>query len=291
MTTQLECNNLGFAYGKKPIIGGVNLRFNKGEFVGLIGPNGAGKSTLLNLLTGLLKPTSGHVNLVGQPLKQYKQRDIARHISLVPQDVSIDYAFTVREIVAMGRNPHLGAFQPETQRDRELIDLAMSKTDLSQMTTRSVNQLSGGERQRVFIARAIAQEAPILLMDEPTASLDLCHQLEVLSLVKALTESGHLAIAAIHDLALASRFCDRLVLLAEGKIVSQGSPAEVLTKENLYRYFSIEAEVEPYGDDEQSVRITAIRSCSADKSSTDKNSADKNSTDKSVDHLSTNLNR
>lgn len=262
MTTQLACSNLAFAYGKKSIIEDVSLNFRKGEFVGLIGPNGAGKSTLLNLLTGMLKPTAGQVNLIGQPLKQFKQRDIARHISLVPQDVSINYAFSVREIVAMGRNPHLGAFQPESKKDRDLIHRAMEKTDLLPMAERSVNQLSGGERQRVFIARAIAQEAPILLMDEPTASLDLCHQLEVLTLVKALTDNGHLAISAIHDLELASRFCDRLILIAEGEVTTQGSPAEVLTKENLYRYFSIEAEVEPYAQGGESIRITALRSCS-----------------------------
>ncbi len=261
MTTQLECSNLGFSYGKQPVIKEVNLCFGKGEFIGLIGPNGAGKSTLLNLLMGMITPSEGHVALAGQPLKHYKQRDIARHISLVPQDVSINYAFSVREIVAMGRNPHLGPFQSESNRDRQLINLAMEKTDLLQMADRRVNQLSGGERQRVFIARAIAQEAPILLMDEPTASLDICHQLEVLNLVKTLTEENHLAIAAIHDLELASRFCDQLILIAEGKVITQGTPAEVLTKQNLYQYFSIEAEVEPYGHGEQSVRVTALRSC------------------------------
>lgn len=267
ITTPLACSNLAFDYGKQQVIKNINLNFEKGTFIGLIGPNGAGKSTLLNLLMGMIKPTKGDVNLYGQPLKQYKQRALARQISLVPQDVSIEYAFSVREIVAMGRNPHLGPFQPETKRDRELIDLAMEKTDLLQMATRNVNQLSGGERQRVFIARSIAQEAPILLMDEPTANLDLCHQLEVLSLVKALTEDGQLAISAIHDLELASRFCDQLILIHEGEIAAQGSPAEVLTKENLYQFFSIEAEVEPYRQDENSIRVTALRSCN-DYSST-----------------------
>lgn len=266
-TTPLACSNLMFDYGKQQVINNINLNFATGEFVGLIGPNGAGKSTLLNLLMGMIKPTKGYVNLSGQPLKQYKQRDIARQISLVPQDVSIDYAFSVREIVAMGRNPHLGPFQPETKRDRELIHLAMEKTDLLQMDTRNVNQLSGGERQRVFIARAIAQEAPILLMDEPTANLDLCHQLEVLNLVKALTEEGQLAISAIHDLELASRFCDRLILIHEGKIAAQGSPSQVLTKENLYRFFAIEAEIEAYAHGENGIRVTALRSCN-DHSST-----------------------
>lgn len=266
ITTPLACSNLTFGYGKQPVIKNINLNFEKGTFIGLIGPNGAGKSTLLNLLMGMIKPTTGDVSLYGQPLKQYKQRELARQMSLVPQDVSIDYAFSVREIVAMGRNPHLGPFQPETQRDRALIDLAMEKTDLLQMATRNVNQLSGGERQRVFIARSIAQEAPILLLDEPTANLDLCHQLEVLSLVKALTKDGQLAISAIHDVELASRFCDQLILIHEGEIAAQGSPVEVLTRENLYQFFSIEAEVEPYRQGENSVRVTALSSCSGHSS-------------------------
>jgi cobalamin transport system ATP-binding protein len=262
MTAQLECFKLGFSYQRQRVIKDVSLSFGKGEFIGLIGPNGAGKSTLLKLLMGIIDPVEGEVKLAGNPLSGYRRRDIAQRISLVPQDVSINYAFSVREIVAMGRNPHLGSFQPESKRDHELIDLAMEKTDLLSMAERSVDQLSGGERQRVFIARALAQEAPILLMDEPTASLDLCHQLEVLTLVKGLAEEGHLAIAAIHDLGLASRFCHRLILLAQGGVVADGTPAEVLTQDNLYRHFSIEAQVEPYFQGGQSVRVTALKSCS-----------------------------
>lgn len=259
MSTLLSCSNLEFAYGKQNIIKDVALSFDKKQFVGLIGPNGAGKSTLLTLLMGLVSPTHGEITLAGRSLNTYKPREIARHISLVPQDTSIDCAFSVQEVVAMGRNPHLGPFQSERQQDLELIQAAMEKTDLLQMAERRVDQLSGGERQRVFIARAIAQQAPILLLDEPTANLDLCHQLEVLTLVKQLTESGHTAIAAIHDLGLASRFCDRLVLLSQGNVVADGTPTQVLTKDNLYRYFSIEAQIEPSTEAGESVRVTALR--------------------------------
>lgn len=260
MTTSLACTNLAYAYGQQPVFTHINLNFQHGEFVGLIGPNGAGKSTLINLLMGLNKPTEGNVKLEGKPLQHYKQREIARHISLVPQDTSVHYAFTVREIVAMGRNPYLGAFQPESDKDREIIQQAMEKTDIAHMAERNVNQLSGGERQRVFIARAIAQQAPILIMDEPTASLDLCHQLDTLALLKSMTQEGHLAISAIHDVELASRFCDRIIVIAEGGVALQGAPVDVLTEETLSRYFSIDARVEPYGYGEPGVRVTAIRS-------------------------------
>lgn len=261
MTAQLECSKLGFFYQRHKIIEDISLNFGKGQFIGLIGPNGAGKSTLLKLLMGLVEPAEGEVLLKRQPLKGYTRRDIAQQISLVPQDVSIGYAFSVREIVAMGRNPHLGSFQPESERDIGLIQQALKKTDLLSMMDRRVDQLSGGERQRVFIARALAQETPILLMDEPTASLDLCHQLEILTLVRDLADAGHLVIAAIHDLGLASRFCHRLILLSQGSVVADGAPDVVLTADNLKRYFSIEARVDRDSGDGRSVSVTALKSC------------------------------
>ena len=261
MKVELECKNLGFSYQRDRVVDDVSLNFDKGQVIGLIGPNGAGKSTLLKLLMGLSEPAEGLVLLEQRPLKSYPRREIARRISLVPQDVSIGYAFTVREIVAMGRNPHLGSFQPETDRDIELIQSALKKTDLEGMADRRVDQLSGGERQRVFIARALAQETPILLMDEPTASLDLCHQLEILTLVGELAQEGHLVITAMHDLELASRFCHRLVLLSQGGVVADGAPDEVLTADNLKRYFSIEARVEREIGCDRGIRLTAMKAC------------------------------
>ena len=260
MSLLLECQKLDFSYQKKRVIYGVSLGFGENEFVGLIGPNGAGKSTLLNLLMGLYPPEEGQVYLSGNDITQITRKNIAQKISFVPQDVSIEYAFSVREIVAMGRNPHLGAFQIESQYDHVIIDRAMQKTDILSMAERRVDQLSGGERQRVFIARALAQETPILLLDEPTASLDLCHQLSLLTLIRQLCSEGLLAIAAIHDLNLAARFCDRLIMLDQGSVVAQGTPREVLTKENLYRYFSIEAEVEVSAQDVTQVSIQALHS-------------------------------
>jgi len=260
MSLLLECQKLDFSYQKKRVISDVTLGFDENEFVGLIGPNGAGKSTLLNLLMGLHPPEKGQAYISEHDIAQLARKNIARNISFVPQDVSIEYAFSVREIVAMGRNPHLGAFQVESPSDLDIIDRAMKKTDILTMAERRVDQLSGGERQRVFIARALAQETPILLLDEPTASLDLCHQLSLLTLVRQLCGEGLLAIAALHDLNLAARFCDRLILLDQGIVVAQGTPIEVLTKENLYRYFSIEAEVEVSALDSTQVSIKALHS-------------------------------
>ncbi len=260
MTTYLECLDISFHFSRQKVIENISLRFGKGQLVGLIGPNGAGKSSLLKLLMGLLEPSQGNVLLESHPLSHYSRRNIAQKISLVPQDVSIGYAFTVREIVAMGRNPHLGAFQLESEKDRDLINDALAKTDLQGMADRRVDQLSGGERQRVFIARALAQEAPIVLMDEPTASLDLCHALDIMMLARRLAEEGRLVIVAIHNLEMASRFCHRLTLLSKGQVVADGSPLEVITEENLRRYFSIEARIDTHVLNEQGVKVTAVKS-------------------------------
>lgn len=255
----LGCTDLHFSYAQNNIIAGLDLSFRQGEFVGLIGPNGTGKSTLLQLLMGLLPYKQGEVQLEGRPLLDYSKREIAQNIAFVPQDLSIEYAFSVREIVAMGRNPYLGAYQTETGRDQQIVSDAIQRVDLFKLAERRADQLSGGERQRVFIARSLAQQAKTLLLDEPTASLDLCHQLDLMLLVRALVDEGHLAIAAIHDLQLASRFCDRLILLAKGRIVADGTPEEVVTEDNLQRYFSIDARVEQdtlgHG-----LRITALTS-------------------------------
>ena len=252
----LSCNKLSFRYQQQDVIKDLSLSLQPGEFVGLIGPNGAGKSTLLKLLLGLNKPNLGEVMLGEQSLSSLSRNDIAKRISFVPQDHSIDYAFTVSEMVAMGRTPYLGNYRTETTQDLDIIENALQRTDLLQLKDRHADQLSGGERQRVFIARALAQQTETLLLDEPTASLDLCHQLELMNLISSLTAEGHLAIAAIHDLELASRYCSRLVMLSKGAIVAEGTPVDVLTADNLKRYFSIEATV-AVSDLDGSIRITA----------------------------------
>ena len=230
--------------------GGVScsdLRVMKGQFVGLLGPNGSGKTTLLRVMAGLLEPTEGVVRLEGADLRLLGPRRVARTLAVVPQtQPSGDFPFVALDVVAMGRYPHRPRFQSETAEDWAIARGAMTQTDTAQFADRAVTTLSGGERQRVTVARALAQTPEILLLDEPTANLDLAHQLQLLQLVRRwVTERGFSAVAALHDLELASRFCDRLVLLSRGDIVADGPPAEVLTPPRLADVFNVCATVTP----------------------------------------------
>lgn len=244
----LQCKNLQFSFDKKPLLTGINLTFKQGEFVGLIGANGAGKSTLLQLLLGLLKAQSGEVLLADIDINKIKRREIAKQLAFVPQSIELPFAFTVQQLVAMGRNPYLGAFELETAEDKKWIEEAMLHSDILHLQHRHVNTLSGGEKQRVIIARALAQQSPTILLDEPIASLDICHQLTTLQLIQSLTQSGKTAITALHDLNLAARYCDRLILIGKledgtSGIISDGIPLQVLSEENLKNQFSIHADI------------------------------------------------
>jgi len=242
MGALLTAHNISFAYDGRPILKEVSLAVEAGEFVGLIGANGSGKTTLLRILLGMLS-APGEVRLCGDSMKSLDRRDVATRATMVPQDTRVDFAFTARDIVAMGRSPYLGRFKPEGGADKEAIDRAMRETGATEFAERPVTELSGGERQRVHLARALEQETRVILLDEPTANLDLAHQFEALELVRGFTRGGGAALAAIHDLTLASRFCDRLLLLSDGKIVAAGSPAEVITGSNLARHFALRARV------------------------------------------------
>jgi len=245
----LSCFNLAFSYTKKPLLENISLDFKAGEFVALIGANGAGKSTLLQLLLGLIKQKSGAVSINGRDIHAQKRRDIAKQLAFVPQSIELPYAFSVQALVAMGRNPYLGPFELESAEDHRVIDAAMHQTDIVHLKTRLVTTLSGGEKQRVIIARALAQQAATILLDEPIASLDICHQIETLQLIRALTQSGKLAITALHDLNFAARYCDRLILLGQAPgssaqtVIADGKPAQVLTPDNLANCFSITADI------------------------------------------------
>jgi iron complex transport system ATP-binding protein len=243
MSVLLAAKNLSFAYDRRPILERVSLTVNAGEFVGLIGANGSGKTTLLRILLGLLPVTTGEIHLCEAALTAINRREIATYATIVQQDTRIDFAFTAREVVAMGRTPYLKRFTPEQPADKIAIEQAMYKTETDVFAERSAMELSGGERQRVHLARAIAQETRIILLDEPTANLDLTHQFEALQLVKDFAHAGGAALAAIHDLSLAARFCDRLLLLSQGQIVASGSPAEIINESNLLRHFALRARV------------------------------------------------
>lgn len=243
----LRADHVALRIGVREILRDVSITLKPGEVAGLIGPNGAGKSTLLKVLSGLWQPTSGQVILRGQPLKSYRPRQIARFIGQVHQTNAFDTPFSVQDVVAMGRNPYLGRFEVERPADRLIVRDAMRETHITSLAERPVNALSGGERQRVFLARALAQEPSILLLDEPTSNLDIRHQIEILALVQRLSRQRGLSVLiAIHDLTLAARFCDRLILMNRGQIIAGGSPESVLTPENLASAFAVRAK--PYHD-------------------------------------------
>jgi iron complex transport system ATP-binding protein len=238
-----EASGVSFGYGARTIFEEVALAIRPGELVALCGPNGAGKSTLLRLLLGLHAPARGEVRLGGAPVAALSRREIARRAALLPQDAPEDLPLTVREAVALGRLPHLERFQPEGTADAAAVARALAATDTEALAERPVAELSGGERPRVHLARALAQEAPLLLLDEPTAGLDLAHQLEVLDLLRTTVDAGRGALVALHDLSLAARRCDRMILLAGGRIQADDTPAAVLTPDTLARVFRVRAEV------------------------------------------------
>ena len=243
MPPLLEVRDLRFAYRERPVLSGVTFSIAAREVVGLVGPNGSGKSTLLRLALGLLAAQRGELRVVDQPVAAMSRKALARHTAFVPQDTVMEIAFTVRDVVAMGRHPHLGRFQPQTEADAAAIHWALGATATLALADRTLQELSGGERQRVILARALAQQATVLLLDEPTANLDVAHQLEMLMLVREVVQEDRCALVAIHDLALAARFCDRIVMLSEGTVAALGTPREVITEARLARYFRIQASV------------------------------------------------
>ena len=240
----LRIKGVGFRYDSRKALEAVTCEAVEREILGIIGPNGAGKTTLLRCINNTLKPQVGVVLINGQDVSRWDRRRIARHMGLVPQSAVITFPFTVLEVVLMGRHPHQSLFGGESERDLEVVREALRLTDTLRFATRPVTELSGGERQRVIIARALAQEPDTLLLDEPTLHLDLNHQLEVLGLVRRLTrERGLVTVMTSHDLNLAARYCDRLLMLEQGRVYAVGAPEEVLTPANIRRVYQVEAEI------------------------------------------------
>jgi iron complex transport system ATP-binding protein len=256
----LQVRQLDLAYKETKVVKNFNLKLQAGTMHGLIGPNGSGKTTVLRALAGLLSPRHGEIRIDDENLRQISKQRRARMMGWVPQRESLAWSLTVEELVALGRAPHRGWMLPYTKEDREKIRLALASAELHDYALRPVDELSGGEFQRVLIARALAQEPKILLLDEPTANLDIHHQIQVLDLVQNLVKKEKMtAIIAIHDLSLAARYCDRLTLLDRGEIRCVGSPKQVLAPENLSAVFGVDARLyrDPLGYWALSVRNTA----------------------------------
>lgn len=239
----VEAKGVTFGYEREPLLYDVHVRVREGEMVGLLGPNGSGKTTLLRLVSGVLRPQQGAVVLEGRDLQDWGRRGIARRIAVVPQELHMPFAFTVEQMVGLGRTPYINLFGSRSNQDADIVQDAMRAADITALAERIFNELSGGEQQRVVVAMALAQQPKLLLLDEPTAHLDIKYQIDVLELVQRLNrERGVTVIAAMHDLNLAARYFPRLLLFQRG-IVADAGPAEVLEPHLLKRVYGIDVQV------------------------------------------------
>jgi iron complex transport system ATP-binding protein len=245
----LQAVDVSFAYGHRqrdtlPVLDRVSLEVQRGTIVGLLGPNGSGKTTLLRLLSGVLLPRSGQVLIDGRPLSQLTRRDVARRIAVVPQETRTAFDFSVIDMVLMGRYPHLGPFELEGAADQDIARDAMAATGTAALADRPFSTLSGGEKQRVVVASALAQASELLLLDEPTAALDLRFQFEIAALLKRLNaERGTTLVVSTHDLNLAASLCQRVILLRQGRVIAHGAIEDTLTEGNIRRLYDVDAEV------------------------------------------------
>jgi iron complex transport system ATP-binding protein len=239
----LRVAGLCASYDDRHVLRGVDLQVRAGEFVALVGPNGCGKTTLLKAVTRVVPWTSGEVYAGEARIDALSTRGISRLIAAVPQSPTLPVGYSAAEVVLMGRTPHLGLLEQESRDDYRIAAQSLARVGAAHLSERRVDELSGGERQNVVLARALAQEAPILLLDEPTANLDIGHQIGVADLMRELAADGLAVLAAIHDLTLASLYADRVALMSEGVIVATGPPEEVLTAENIRKVYGAAVEV------------------------------------------------
>ena len=243
-----RCAGVTYRYPESaaPALVDLSLRIPGGATTAVLGPNGSGKSTLLRLLLGVLRPSAGSVEFHGRPLGGWGREALAREVGVVPQGEEAAFPMSVRELVAMGRYPHLGPWRREGEADRRAVQEAMRRCDVAALAARAVPTLSGGERQRARLARALAQEAPTLALDEPTAALDVAHEMAMFELLRDLGHAGKTVLLVTHSLNLAARYADRLVLLDGGRLAAEGTPAQVLTRETVERVYGWPVEIVPH---------------------------------------------
>ena len=240
--------DLSVRLGRHPAVSGVSAALEPGQLVGIIGPNGAGKSTLIRALLGLVGADGGAVSIDDTPIANLSRKDVARRVAYLPQGQTLHWPLLVERLVALGRMPHLGPLSRLSPEDEAMVDAALARADVLHLKGRIATELSGGERARVLLARALAVGAPALIADEPLAALDPGHQLDVMDLLKGEARAGSLVVTVLHDLGMAARYCDRLLLMDKGRLVADGKPMEVLTEQSLAQVYGISACIEADGE-------------------------------------------
>lgn len=235
--TVLHLHGLTVGYAQKEVVNAMDLQVCRGELLGIVGPNGAGKSTLVKTLCGQLPPLAGKLSLFGKSLTSFSKKELACRVAYLQQNMTIPFDYSVYELVMTGRYPYLSWWQRERQADKRVAEASLAYTGVEDLAQRSVNQLSGGQRQRVLLARTLAQQTPLLLLDEPATGLDLVYQEELFHFCQQLCRAGKTVILVVHELSLAARFCSRLLLIGKGKLLADGDPQTVLTEANLTNVF------------------------------------------------------
>jgi len=239
-----EIKNLSFYYGRKKAVDNISLTIEKGYFWGIIGPNGSGKTTLLDIMIGYRKAYSGSIRYKGKEISGYKRKELSKEISLVPQEFYTNIPFTVKEIVFMGRYPYIPRFSSASDSDIEKVDYVMKLLELNELKDRYITELSGGEKQRVIFARALAQDTPVMLLDEATSNMDIKHTLKVLDILTGrVRKEKKTVISTMHDINLAALYSDKLIVMKEGKIIASGDTDRVLNEETLKKAFEVDCDV------------------------------------------------
>ncbi|HSW57282.1 MAG TPA: heme ABC transporter ATP-binding protein [Dehalococcoidales bacterium] len=248
---KVEVKEISLSYNHVNVVNRVSFSLKPGEMVGLIGPNGCGKTSIIKALSRVLTVLSGEIRVDERALKSIPHNELAKILGVVPQNPNLPETFTVTEVVMLGRNPHLGWLRSESARDLEIVWQAMLKTGVAELAERKIGELSGGEKQRVTIARVLAQQPQAILLDEPTANLDIAHQIEALNLMRNLCREQHMMVLiALHDLNMASQFCDRLLLMKKGCLFAQGPAPQVITSANIKEVYGAGSLVYPHPENQ-----------------------------------------
>lgn len=243
MNTILEVENLFAGYQDKTILKDVFFQISRGEMVGIIGPNGAGKSTLLKTIRGLLPMHNGKIKFLDLDVKHLSEREFARKVSYLQQNVDISFGYTAKELVLTGRYPYLKWWERESEKDKKIAELCMEYTDVLEFSDTPVQQVSGGQRQRILLAKVLAQQTPVLFLDEPTTGLDIVYQEEIFRFCQGLCKAGKTVLMVVHELSLAAKFCSRLLLVGNGGVLADGAVEEVLTDDNLSAAYKVPVKV------------------------------------------------